>query len=176
MTLTLQLHVSKFSSIAYHKIFKINLNHLAQRSPRAIINAYSPNGPPPIPRGLVSRKGHSPSNSLLPQLDTTGIRYPPTQPPSYHEVMMRETGHNQQQMDSNLVDDKWTCSICTYQNHYLINMCEACEMPRIQGIKITASSFRPFPQQHNQMQGASVPNNDNNSNNNTSNVIQATAL
>lgn len=139
-------------------------------APQAIVNAYNPNAPPPIPRGLVSRKGHSPSNSLLPHLDSTGLRYPTQEPPSYNDVMRQTERHSP--IDSNLINDdnKWTCSICTFRNHCLLNICEACEMPRVQGITITSSSFRPL--EHNHLQGSSVATNDNKS----SSVVHATAL
>lgn len=159
-------------------------NFLAQRSPLAINACNSPNAPPPIPRGLVSRKGHSPSHSLLPQLDTAGIRYPISQPPSYNEVMhsirnepQRSPVMRESNSYSNIVDEKWTCTMCTFQNHGLLNLCEACEMPRVQGITITSSSYRPL-NQNNHLQGASsVPTNDSNNNNNNNNhIIQATAL
>ncbi|KAL7024392.1 hypothetical protein ACKWTF_013021 [Chironomus riparius] len=136
---------------------------------RAIMSASSPSVPPPIPKGLVSRKGHSPSNSLLPQIDNI-IKFPASQPPSYHEaVTMRETERIPRR-DVNSIDEKWTCTICTFQNHHLMDICETCEMPRVSGIKITSSSFRPMLE-NNQLQGAT-----NDSNSNNSNEIQATAL
>ncbi|KAG5669930.1 hypothetical protein PVAND_000220 [Polypedilum vanderplanki] len=111
--------------------------------PRAIVNTYS-NAPPPIPKGLVSRKGHSPSNSLLPhlQMDTSGLRYPTNQPPSYHDVMRGATEQQRLPIDSNLINDdsKWTCTICTFQNHSLLNICETCEMPRVQAFHLTDSN------------------------------------
>lgn len=125
-----------------------------QPSHRAITSAASsPSAPPPIPKGLVSRKSHSPSNSLLPHLDTT---HPASQPPSYNEaIAMRETDKVPRR-DVNSIEEKWTCSICTFRNHHLMDICETCEMPRVSGIRITASSFRPLLE-NNHLQGASVP-------------------
>lgn len=85
---------------------------------------------------------------------------------------MRDPSDRIPRRDVNSIsEEKWTCTICTFQNHHLMDICETCEMPRVSGIKITSSSFRPLLE-NNQLQGAT---NDSNSNNN-SNVIQATAL
>lgn len=56
-------------------------------------------------------------------------------------------------------DEKWTCSMCTFRNHSLLQICEACELPKVEGIKITSSSYRPLLQ-NNQLQRAAT-NNDN---------------
>lgn len=138
----------------------------ASRSPHSI---NSPNAPPPIPKELRSlRRGNSPQTPQpLPQLDTSGIRYPSSQPPSYNEVMMRGNSSPLPRPTSTDAadDNKWTCSMCTFRNHQLLSICEACELPRLQGITVTSSSYRPLLQ-NNQMQRSAVP----------TNVSQATAL
>lgn len=126
----------------------------------------SPNAPPPIPKELRSRRGHSPQTPQhLPQLDTSGLRYPSSQPPSYNEVMMRGNSNSTPSPRPTSNDEKWTCGLCTFQNHSLLQICEACELPRLQGITVTSSSYRPLLQ-NNQMQRSSV----------ATNVSQATAL
>lgn len=98
---------------------------------------------------------------------------------------MRETGRAVQTANSlpNLVDDvneenEWSCSMCTFHNHPLLNQCEQCDMPRVhQGIKITRSSYRPLKRENNQLQGSSSsannsPECDANTNNNNNNINQ----
>lgn len=101
-------------------------------------------------------------------------------PPSYHEaISMSET-----QRRSDIVEEKWTCTICTFQNHHLMDICETCEMPRISGIKITGSSYHPLLENNHLQRASSVPTNDNNNSNNnknnqssnSNNVMHATAL
>lgn len=132
--------------------------------------------------GLVSRKSHSPCNSLLPHLDTGSLYYPV--PPSYNEaVAMRQTDRiprRDANSISDIAEERWICKICTFQNHHLMDICETCEMPRVSGIKITSSSFCPMLENNRLQQSASLPTNDNNANtknsNNKSNVMQASAL
>lgn len=117
---------------------------------------------------------------------------PPHQPPSYNDVM-RESRLAATSSLPNLVDDddengqiSWPCSICTFQNHPLLNQCEQCDMPRLsQGIKITSHSYRPLRQNNNLQSSSSSfstnndnSNLDNNSNNNnaSSNVEATCAL
>lgn len=89
---------------------------------------------------------------------------------------MRETGRPNVTGSLPNLDEvnegEWSCSMCTFLNYPLLNQCEQCDMPRVQGIRITSSSYRPL-RQNNQLQGASVATNHDNSN---SSVVQATAL
>lgn len=120
-----------------------------------------------MPKELRSRRGYSPGTPQnLPQLDTSALRYPSTQPPSYNEVMLRGNSlPSPRPISSDAAEDKWTCSMCTFRNHSLLQICEACDLPRLQGIQVTSSSYRPLLQ-NNQMQ-RSVQ---------TNSVSQATAL
>jgi hypothetical protein len=127
----------------------------AVRTPQSIASSHtSPHGPPPpMPKELRSlRRENSPNPQ---QLNTSGLRYPSAQPPSYNEVMMREItspsalSHYQQHRQS-ADDELWTCSMCTFRNHSLLGVCEACELPRVQGIN------QPLLQ-NNQMQRSNVP-------------------
>lgn len=142
----------------------------AQRSPALT----SPSRPPPpsIPSALrCLSMQQSPFHSQLPPFETSRENFPPAHPPSYHDVM-RESGRPTTGSLPNLVDGEgeWSCSLCTFLNYPLLNQCEQCDMPRVQGIRITSSSFRPL-WQNNQMQGSSdATNHDNNT------VAQATAL
>lgn len=61
--------------------------------------------------------------------------------------------HYQQPAD----DEKWTCSMCTFRNHCLLQICEACELPRVQGITVTSTSYHPLLQ-NNQLQRANTTN------------------
>jgi hypothetical protein len=77
----------------------------------------------------------------------------------------------------NLVNDdvsegEWACSMCTFLNYPLLNQCEQCDMPRVQGIRITSSSYRPLRQNNQLQQSVATTNHDNNN----VNVVQATAL
>lgn len=143
---------------------------LAPRSPAVT----SPSRPhPPIPAALRCLSLHqSPFHTQLPALDTSRLNFPPTEPPSYSDVM-RENGRMPNLVNNDDVNEgEWSCSMCTFLNYPLLNQCEQCDMPRVQGIKITSSSYRPL-RQNNQLQRASesvATNHDNN------NVAQATAL
>lgn len=146
--------------------------YLAPRSPRSPASLNSPQPrrpPPPIPAALqcLSRQQspyHSSIPLTLPPFDHSPSRPSAIQPPSYYQVM-RESGraevvHNANSLP-NLADDAndecsyWPCSMCTFLNYPLLNQCEQCEMPRVQGIKITHSSFRPM-RENNQYQGSSA--------------------
>lgn len=144
----------------------------AQRSP-AITSPARP--PPPIPSALRCLSlQQSPFYTQLPLLDTSRVNFPPAHPPSYNDVM-RESGRqpvtgslpNLNDVDG---EGEWSCSLCTFLNYPLLNQCEQCDMPRVQGIRITSSSFRPL-WQNNQLQGTSAATNHDNNN-----VAQATAL
>ena len=137
-----------------------------------------PRPPPPIPSALRCLSLHqSPYISQLPNLPTQ--QRIPQLPPSYSDVMREnniinrnlsmngnsQTNVDQQQRRSESQEDedyengqKWTCNMCTFLNHELMSSCEQCEMPRVTGIKITSSHYRPLNRQHNQYQQAS-PNN-----------------
>ncbi|CAO1425070.1 unnamed protein product [Diamesa tonsa] len=138
-----------------------------------------PRPPPPIPSALRCLSLHqSPYLSQLPNLPTQQQRIPQL-PPSYSDVMREnnniinrnlslngnsQTNVDQQQRRSESQENedyengqKWTCNMCTFLNHELMSSCEQCEMPRVTGIKITSSHYRPL-NQHNQYQQAS-PNN-----------------
>lgn len=146
---------------------------VAPRSPAVSSPSRPQRPPPPIPAALRCLSLHqSPFHSQLPPIDTQRMQFPPVQPPSYNEVM-RESGRTTVTNSlPNLAEDEgeWSCSMCTFLNYPLLNNCEQCEMPRIQGIRITGSSYRPF-RQNNNLQGASVAtNHDNNS------VVRATVL
>lgn len=101
------------------------------------------------------------------------------QPPSYTEAM-RDSDRNRTTGDSSStsVDEKWTCLMCTFQNHIEMPMCEACEMPRrdISGIRITSSSFHPLLENNRLQSAPPPPTTKDNSSTNNSNVMQASAL
>lgn len=131
--------------------------------------------PPPIPAALRCLSlQQSPFHTQLSPMESSRAHFQPAQPPSYTDVM-RETGRTSSL--PNLVDDDserdWSCSMCTFLNHPLLNQCEQCDMPRVQGIRITSSSYRPL-RQNNQLQGASVATNHAADNNHA--AVQATAL
>lgn len=57
--------------------------------------------------------------------------------------------------DTNNDNIPWICSVCTFQNHPLLNKCEQCEQPRNPSgtIQITAAHFEPrFENVHYQQQ------------------------
>lgn len=136
-----------------------------------------PRPPPPIPSALRCLSLHqSPYLSQLPNLPTQ--QRIPQLPPSYSDVMRENNQINrnlslngnsqtnvdqqQQQRRSESQEDedydygqKWTCNMCTFLNHELMSSCEQCEMPRVTGIKITSSHYRPLNQLHNQYQQTS---------------------
>lgn len=147
---------------------------LAPRSPAVTSPSRALRPPPPIPAALRCLSLHqSPFHSQLAPAEVQRLNFPPTQPPSYNDVM-RESGRTPVTASlPNLVDDEhggeWSCSMCTFLNYPLLNNCEQCDMPRAQGITITSSSYRPM-RQNNNLQGASVATNHEN------NVAQATAL
>lgn len=160
------------------EFLKIIENISAPRSP-AVTSTSRPH--PPIPTALRCLSLHqSPFHTQPTPLDTSRLNFPQTQPPSYNDVM-RESGRtpvtaSMPNLANNENDDvnegEWSCSMCTFLNYPLLNQCEQCDMPRVQGIKITSSSYRPL-RQNNPMQRASesvATNHDNN------NVAQATAL
>ncbi|CRK87990.1 CLUMA_CG001776, isoform A [Clunio marinus] len=136
--------------------------------------------PPPIPAALRCLSLHqSPFHSQIQPFESPRIHYP-AQPPSYTDVL-REMGrtpgvtaNNNSNSLPNFVEDvnegEWSCSMCTFLNYPLLNNCEQCDMPRVQGIRITSSSYRPL-RQNNNLQGASVATNHDNAN-----VVQATVL
>lgn len=142
----------------------------------------SPSRPPPpnIPAALRCLSlQQSPFHTQLPPLDTSRINFPPSQPPSYNDVM-RESGRSHVSgsfpslvnNDNVNVNESWACQMCTFLNYPLLNQCEQCDMPRIQGIKITSSSYQPL-RHNNQLQRDSCVATNNHDNNN---VVQATAL
>ncbi|CAO1426389.1 unnamed protein product [Diamesa serratosioi] len=136
-----------------------------------------PRPPPPIPSALRCLSLHqSPYLSQLPNLPTQ--QRIPQLPPSYSDVMREnniinrnlsmnsnsQTNVDLQQRRSESQEDedyengqKWTCNMCTFLNHELMSSCEQCEMPRVTGIKITSSHYRPL-RQNNQFQQASPTN------------------
>lgn len=146
----------------------------APRSPATPSRQYRP--PPPIPSALRCLSlQQSPYHTRLSPVEARRLQFPPAQPPSYSEVM-RESRMPVTNSLPNLTNNDdvsegaWACSLCTFLNYPLLNSCEQCDMPRVQGIRIVSSSYRPL-QQHNQLQGsASVATNHDN------NVVQATAL
>lgn len=151
-----------------------NISFAAPRSPAVT----SPSRPPPpnIPAALRCLSlQQSPFHTQLPPLDTSRINFPPSQPPSYNDVMRGRTpvsGSLPNLVNDN-VNESWACQMCTFLNYPLLNQCEQCDMPRMQGITITSSSYRPL-RQNNQLQRGSVSTNQ--SINDNSNVVQATAL
>lgn len=186
----------KFLIFMFNFSISFKFSSLAQRSPASLSSPRPRRPPPPIPPALRCLSlQQSPFHSNFPSLSPLEAQLQsrmPSQPPSYNEVM-RETSRGVQSANSlpNLVDDvngdsEWSCSMCTFLNYPLLNQCEQCDMPRVQGIKITRSSFRPLRRENNQTQGSSAnsseslnvasspTNNDHNSNNNTAQT--ATAL
>jgi hypothetical protein len=163
-----------FSLIVISNYFIFSL--LAPRSPMTPSRQTRP--PPPIPAALRCLSlQQSPYHTQLSPMDAR-IHFPPTQPPSYNDVM-RESRTQITNSLPNLVsnDDisegEWACSMCTFLNYPLLNQCEQCDMPRVQGIRITSSSYRPL-RQNNQLQGAA--NESVATNHDNINVVQATAL
>lgn len=133
---------------------------LAPRSPAVSSPSRLNRPPPPIPAALRCLSlQQSPFHTQLSPMESSRVHFPPPQPPSYTDVM-RETGRTSSL--PNLVDDvsegEWSCSMCTFLNYPLLNQCEQCDMPRVQGIRITSSSYRPL-RQNNQLQGSSVATN-----------------
>jgi hypothetical protein len=141
----------------------------APRSPVTPSRQYRP--PPPIPSALRCLSlQQSPYHTRLSPLEASR----PQCPPSYSEVMRESRTPITNSLPNLVANDDvsegaWACSLCTFLNYPLLNSCEQCDMPRVQGIRIVSSSFRPL-QQNNQLQGsASVATNlDNN--------VEATAL
>lgn len=157
------------------------LEFLAPRSPA--VSSSSPSRPqrppPPIPAALRCLSLHqSPFHTQLPPLESQRNHFPSSQPPTYSEVMRELSSGRTPVANSlpNLAEDdnegEWSCSMCTFLNYPLMTCCEQCDMPRIQGIRITSSSYRPL-RQNNNLQGASASVATNHDNNN---VAQATSL
>lgn len=103
-----------------------------------------PRPPPPIPQALRSNQVHR--NPL----------------PDYNQLYYasnQQFGGNLERSNSQDADGpSWTCSMCTFQNHPLLNQCEECNLPRIQTragtIQITSSNFQPLRQNVNFQQSA----------------------
>jgi len=74
----------------------------------------------------------------------------------------------------------WACNMCTFQNHPLLKSCEQCDMPKVTGIVVTATSYRPLWENNNLQRSASVvPSTSSTTTNHdaaNSNVVHATAL
>lgn len=129
--------------------------------------------PPPIPDALRCLSlQQSPFHTQLPPFDQPSrFNSSAAQPPSYSDVM-RDSGRTTVTNSlPNLADPDdardneghWSCHMCTFLNFPLLNTCEQCDMPRIQGIRITHTSYRPL-HQNNQLQNSSVPTNHDNIN------------
>jgi RNA polymerase subunit RPABC4/transcription elongation factor Spt4 len=137
--------------------------------------------PPPMPRSFVRLSSpRSPLSAHLLQLDTSGIRYPSNQPPSYNEVMqgneeilsLQNSSLITTYSSSSLPDlndsqmEEWVCNKCTFLNNELMLICEICGMSRVQGtsdnqngnIIITSRSFNPS--HYNRLNASSVPTNE----------------
>lgn len=141
----------------------------AARSP-SIASSTSRPPPPTIPAALRCLSlQQSPFHSQLPPLNTSRSNFPPT----YNDVM-RQSGRappvsgSLPNLANDSVNESWACQMCTFLNYPLLNQCEQCDMPRVQGIRITSSSYRPL-RQNNQLQSSTNPIDNNN-------VAQATAL
>lgn len=166
-------HVSCALTCAFNW-FSRKMLFSAPRSPAVSSPSRLNRPPPPIPAALRCLSlQQSPFHTQLSPMESRA-HFTPPQPPSYTDVM-RETGRTSSL--PNLVDDvsegEWSCSMCTFLNYPLLNQCEQCDMPRVQGIRITSSSYRPL-RQNNQLQGASVATNHAADNSNA--VAQTTVL
>uniref|UniRef100_A0A336KM84 CSON012364 protein n=1 Tax=Culicoides sonorensis TaxID=179676 RepID=A0A336KM84_CULSO len=80
-----------------------------------------------------------------------------------HHTNTTPTGFNADdyRISSNM-ESSWTCGICTFQNHPLLNKCEQCEQPRNPSgtIQITAAHFEPRFENVQYQQQANTNNND----------------
>lgn len=114
----------------------------------------SPKPPrPPPPYVLRNLSGHSPT-SINNNLSTQQQQQ---QSPIYAEQQNLYNTSSNNNNNNNINDSNnnynaegppWTCNMCTFRNHPLLNKCEQCEMPRISGtIQITSTQFTPPPLQ-----------------------------
>lgn len=66
-------------------------------------------------------------------------------PPRYTPLDIVNSSNNSATTDNANDILSWICSVCTFQNHPLLNKCEQCEQPRnpLGTIQITAAHFEP---------------------------------
>lgn len=67
----------------------------------------------------------------------------PNRPPAWRTDQPTTSDNNQEERDG----PSWVCSMCTFDNHPLMNKCEECDMPRLlnSGGTGTTGSSAPIP-------------------------------